>query len=135
MYTRNVNQKNNFLLYFDAVVEVSIITVGQRIYTFMTNFLEDSLFVWLHFFSGTFWIEKLHYFHEGIYFPKNGCHGNRKKSISQLSLESYRFKDTLKPFLLTSCCSRLRLWVGYFIHFKFTLVFFYLMFLMNVWFK
>ena len=29
-------------------------------------------------------------------------------------------------------CSRLRLWVGYFICFKFTPVFFYLMFLMNV---
>ena len=25
------------------------------------------------------WIDKLHYFHEGIYFPNNGCHGNREK--------------------------------------------------------
>ena len=30
------------------------------------------------------WIDKLHYFHEGINFPDNGCHRNRKKAISQL---------------------------------------------------
>ena len=44
-------------------------------------------------------------------------------------------KDTLKAyhyrlFLLTSCCSRLRPWVDYFIFFKFTRC--YLMFLMDV---
>ena len=31
------------------------------------------------------WIEKLHYFHEGIFFPKRGCHGKRIKQIPQLS--------------------------------------------------
>ena len=35
-------------------------------------------------FSEIVWIDKLHYFHEGIYFPDNGCHRNRKKAISQL---------------------------------------------------
>ena len=34
--------------------------------------------------------------------------------------------------MLRSCCSRLRLWVGCFIYFKFTRVFFHLMFLMDV---
>ena len=45
-----------------------------------------------------------------------------------LSLKAF----SLKAFLLTSCCSRLRLWVGYLIYFKFTRVFFCLMFLIDV---
>ena len=45
-----------------------------------------------------------------------------------LSLKTF----SLKAFLLTSCCSRLRLWVGYYIYFKFTRVFFCLMFLIDV---
>ena len=28
------------------------------------------------------WIDKLHYFHEEIYFPNNGCHGNKKGNFS-----------------------------------------------------
>ena len=36
---------------------------------------------------------------------------------------------SLKAFLVTSCCCRVRLWAGYFIYFKFMFVFFYLMFL------
>ena len=55
---------------------------GARIYTFMTNFIEDSLSVSIS--SERVWIDKLDYFHE-IYFPKNGCHRDRKKSIFQLS--------------------------------------------------
>ena len=55
------------------------------------------------------WINKLHYFHEGIYFPNNGCHGTKNKAIFQLALErllrgkklhrkleSYRFKLPLQ---------------------------------------
>ena len=53
---------------------------GQRTYTFMTNFLEDSLSAD----STVSEIDKPHYFHEGIYFPNNGFHGNMKKAISQL---------------------------------------------------
>ena len=41
----------------------------------MTN--EDYLSVWLHF-SEKVWIDKLQYFHEEIYFPDDGCHGDRK---------------------------------------------------------
>ena len=48
----------------------------------MTNFLEDSLSVSIS--SERVWIDKLDYFHE-IDFPNNGYHGDRKKSISQLS--------------------------------------------------
>ena len=58
---------------------VFFVIMRQRIYT---NFLEDSLPVSVS--SEIVWIEKLNYFHEGIYFPYNGCHGNRKKAISQL---------------------------------------------------
>ena len=36
-------------------------------------------------FSEVDWIGKLPYFHEGICIPDNGCHGSRKKAISQLS--------------------------------------------------
>ena len=43
------------------------------LYALMTNFLEDSLSVWLHFLR-----DNLYYFHEGICFPINGFHGNRK---------------------------------------------------------
>ena len=34
--------------------------------------------------SEILWIDKLHYFHEKIYFPNNGYYGNSKKAISQL---------------------------------------------------
>ena len=33
------------------------------------------------------WINKLHYFHEGIYFPNNGFHGTKNKAIFQLALK------------------------------------------------
>ena len=46
---------------------------------------------------------------------------------------NFEVKDfELKAFFLKSCYSRLRLWVGFFIYFKFTGVFFYLMFLIDV---
>ena len=46
---------------------------------------------------------------------------------------SIQFKDTIKALKadVLRCC-RLRLWVGYFIYFKFTRVSFYLMVLMDV---
>ena len=31
--------------------------------------------------SEIIWIEKLDYFHEGIYFPNNDCHGNKKRQF------------------------------------------------------
>ena len=68
---------------FDPVSAVFFIMVGQIIYAFLTNFLEDYLSVSIS--SEIVWIEKLEYFHEEIYFPNNGCHGYRKKAISQLS--------------------------------------------------
>ena len=49
--------------------------MGKKICIFMTTFLE------------AVWIDKLHYFHDGINFPDNGCHRNRKKAISQLLLQ------------------------------------------------
>ena len=52
--------------------------------TFMTTFFEDVLSVWFHF-SGLVWIDKLHYLDWRICFPNNGCLGNRKKTIFQLS--------------------------------------------------
>ena len=45
----------------------------------MTNFLEDSLFVSIS--SERAWIEKLDYFHEGIYFPNSVCHGKKKRQF------------------------------------------------------
>ena len=46
---------------------------------------------------------------------------------------SIYLKDTIKAYFCERiCCSRQRLWVGYFIYFKLTRVFWYLMFLMNV---
>ena len=91
------------LMCFDLVAAVLFIMMGQRIYTFMTYFLEDSLSVLLHFFK-----DNLHYFHEGIYFSNNGCYGNKnmqflschsngcyeEKKLLQ-KLESYRFKSPL----------------------------------------
>ena len=54
-------------------------------------------------------------------------------NLSHYKILKDRLKGlSLKAFLLTPNCSRLRLSVGYFIYFKFTNVFFYLMFLMDV---
>ena len=62
------------------------------------HFLEDSLSVWLHFFR-----DNLHYFHEGIYFPNNGCHGNRKNfSLSVIiAMVATRKKTTTAKISLT----------------------------------
>ena len=68
---------------FDPAAAVSFIMMGLRIYIFMKYFLDDSLSVSIS--SKIVWIGKLDYFHEGIYFANNDCHGNRKKAISQLS--------------------------------------------------
>ena len=70
-------------MYFDPAAAVFFIMMGLRIYIFMKYFLEDSLPVSIS--SEIVWIGKLDYFHEGICFAKNDCHGNRKKAISQLS--------------------------------------------------
>ena len=39
------NQKKNLLICFGPVAAVFVITMRQRIYTFMTNLPEDSLYV------------------------------------------------------------------------------------------
>ena len=45
-----------------------------------------------------------------------------------------RIKDTMKAYIFGKVilCSTLRLWVGYFIYFKFRPVFFYLIFLKGI---
>ena len=100
-------KKKKCLICFDPDAAVFLIMMGQWIYTFMTNFFEDSLSIPIS--SEVFWIEKLDYFHEGICFPNNGCHGNRKRQfLSHHSngcykekkllqkLESYRLKPQLQ---------------------------------------
>ena len=67
---------------FDTVPAAFNNMMGQKIYTFMMNFLKDSLSVSIS--SEMVWTEKLDCFHEGINFPNNVCHENRKKTISQL---------------------------------------------------
>ena len=69
---------------FDPVAVVYVVTMGQSICTFMTNFLQGS-YLFDSIFSEILPTDKLHYFYEGIYFPNNGYHGNSKKAISQLS--------------------------------------------------
>ena len=65
---------------FDPAAGICVIARDKG-YTFMITFFENSLSV----FSRIVWIDKLHYFDQGICFVNNGCHGNRKKVIFQLS--------------------------------------------------
>ena len=64
---------------FNPVAPVFFIMMGQRTYTFMMIFFEDSLSVSIS--SEIVWIDKLDYFHDGIYFPNNCCHGNKKRQF------------------------------------------------------
>ena len=66
----------------DPVPAVFFIVMGHRIYTFTMSFIKDSLSVSIS--SKIVWIDKLDYFHDGIYFPNFGHH-RKKKAISQLS--------------------------------------------------
>ena len=91
----------------NPVAEVFFVMMGQKIYTLTMSFLEDSLSGSI--FSEVVWNYKLDYFHDRIYFPNIGCHGNkkdnfpvmivtvatRKKTILQ-KLESDRFKPPLQ---------------------------------------
>ena len=98
------NKKN--LICCDPVAAVFLIMMGERIYTFMTNFLEHSLSVSIS--SEIVWIDKLNYFYDGISFPNNDSHGNKKGSFSVIiatlatkrkllqKLESYRFESPLQ---------------------------------------
>ena len=80
----NFSKNKKKLICFDPVAAVSFIVMGQRMYTFIRNFLEDSLSS-SSISSEIVQIEKLDYFHEGVYSLSNGCHGNRIKAISQLT--------------------------------------------------
>ena len=103
IYVTNVSKNHRFC----PVAAVFITMMGQRIYTFMINFLQDSSSVSIS--SEIVWIEKLNYFYEGICFRNNIFHGNRKKHFLVIiakvvtrkkkllqKLESYRFKPSLQ---------------------------------------
>ena len=66
-YGTNVSKNHRFC----PVAAVFITMMGQRIYTFMTNFLEDSSSVSIS--------SEMDYFYEGICFRNNIFHGNRKR--------------------------------------------------------
>ena len=40
----------------DPAAAVFVVMMGQRIYAFITNFFQDSLFGWLHFFKDSWQI-------------------------------------------------------------------------------
>ena len=97
------------LMCFDLVAAVLFIMMGQRIYTFMTNFLEDSLSVLLHFFK-----DNLHYFHEGIYFSNNGCYGNKNMQfLSCHSMVATRKKNFFKNLNLIDSNHHCKNWVDW----------------------
>ena len=66
-YGTNISKNHRFC----PVAAVFITMMGQRIYTFMTNFLEDSSSVSIS--------SEMDYFYEGICFRNNIFHGNRKR--------------------------------------------------------
>ena len=103
IYGTNVSKNHRFC----PVAAVFITMMGQRIYTFMINFLQDSSSVSIS--SEIVWIEKLDYSYEGICFRNNIFHGNRKRHFLVIiakvvtrkkrllqKLESYRFKPSLQ---------------------------------------
>ena len=61
------------------IAAVFFIMVGQRIYTFAISFIDDSLSVSIS--VEIVWIDKLDYFHDRIWFPNIGWHGNKKDSF------------------------------------------------------
>ena len=66
-YGTNISKNHRFC----PAAAVFITMMGQRIYTFMTNFLEDSSSVSIS--------SEMDYFYEGICFRNNIFHGNRKR--------------------------------------------------------
>ena len=66
-YGTNISKNHRFC----PVAAVFITMMGQRIYTFMTNFLEDSSSVSIS--------SEMDNFYEGICFRNNIFHGNRKR--------------------------------------------------------
>ena len=78
-----VKIKNNFLMCLDPAVAVFLHYGGKDIYYY--DEFSWGFFICLTPFLQLVWIDKLHYFYEGIYSPNNGCHWNRIKIISQLS--------------------------------------------------
>ena len=79
---------------FDPVAAVFFIMMGQRVYTFPTNFLEDSLSVSIS--SEIVWIEKLDCFHEGIYFLTMVSMETEKGNFSVIATVDTRKKNFFK---------------------------------------
>ena len=69
----------------DPVVEGFFNMMGGDGYIPLWGIFLRILYLLDFIFSEIVWIDKLRYVHEGIFFPNNGCHGNRKKEVSQLS--------------------------------------------------
>ena len=74
----------------------------------------------------------IHWRVDQYFFTDNTDDAKKKTAIFLSAFWGYTKRLITKGFMLTSCCSRLRIWVGCFICFKFTRVFFHLMFLMCV---
>ena len=106
--------KIRFLTCFNPVAEACVIVRGKG-FTFYDIFFDSALSVWFHF-SGTAWIDKWHYFDQGIYFPNNVCHGNRKKGIFQLPqqqlLREKRFMKNLNFIDLNYCWKNWVAWIN-----------------------
>ena len=88
------------------IAAVFFIMMGQRIYTFATSFIDDSLSVSISLEIVS--IDKLYYFQDRIRFPNIGWHGNKKRQFfsyhsngcykenNSSKFESYRFKPPLQ---------------------------------------
>ena len=79
---------------FDPVPAIFFIVMGQRICTFTMSFIKDSLSVFIS--SKIVWIDKLDYFHDGIYFPNFGHHRKKRQFLSYHSNGCYEKKDFFK---------------------------------------
>ena len=64
-------------------------------------------------FAEIVWIDKLHYFRDGIYFSDNDCHRSRKKEIFQLSYEEEKLCQKLESYRFKAPLQKLDLWDQY----------------------
>ena len=77
-------QKNNFWCVLNLLLLSSSLQWGKG-YVPLWQLSLRILYQFDSIFSEILWIDKLHYLHEEICFSDNGYHGNRKKTIPQLS--------------------------------------------------